>query len=102
MRACASLQTAPQVVIHGSVFANVTVFTQQINPSYLTLVNGATYYVSVRATGAGAQGLSVVATSDAVEVSLSKPLSAFHKTMCCVYLLHPLACEQEDTFGAVS
>ena len=73
MRARAFVQMVPQVVLNGSVFANVTVFTQQITSSFLTFVNGASYYVSVRATAAGAEGLSAVATSSAVEVSLWAP-----------------------------
>ena len=70
MLACASSQVAPSVVINGSAFSNVTVFTQLINSSYLALVTGATYYVSVRATAGGPQGLSATATSNAVEVNV--------------------------------
>ena len=62
------LQNEPQAAINGTVFYNVTLIVQKSTSQYLSLVNGATYFVSVRATGAGAQGLTTVVSSSGVEV----------------------------------
>ena len=62
------MQAAPSAAINGTTFHNVTLYQQQLHSSYLSLVNGAVYYVSVRAVSAGARGLTATASSSAVEV----------------------------------
>jgi hypothetical protein len=61
------VQVVPEAVINGTAFYNVSLFQYQLHSSYLSLVNGAVYYVSVRATSAGAQGLTTTASSGPVE-----------------------------------
>ena len=66
-------QVAPQAAINGTLFRNVSLFQQQLHSSFLSLVNGAVYYVSVRATSAGAQGLATTASSAPVEARCLAP-----------------------------
>ncbi len=61
-------QVVPEVAIAGKVFSNVTLHVQNVTTHFLNLVNGMTYYVSVRATIGGAQRLSSIASSSPVRV----------------------------------
>lgn len=82
---CSALQVAPEVAIAGKVFRNMTLRVTNVFLPFLTLLNGMTYYVSVRATSGGAQRLTAVATSAAVKASPS-----FHiHTICPGNLLTP-------------
>lgn len=56
------------MAIAGNVFSNVTLYVQNVTTHFLDLVNGMTYYVSVRATSGGAQRLSSIASSAPVKV----------------------------------
>ena len=69
----------------------MTLYQQQMHSDYLSLVNGAAYYVSVRAISAGAQALTATASSPAVKVPPSAvlmpplgstPLLAVHAKGC--------------------
>ena len=54
--------------IGGTVYPNITLYTQNISFHYQTLVAGQMYNVVVRATSNGAQRLGAIASSDSVEV----------------------------------
>ena len=65
------MQTLVQMDFGGTVFPNLTLYTQNISFRYQTLVAGQTYNVAIRATNNGAQRLNSTASSDGVEVSPS-------------------------------
>ncbi|CAL8470951.1 g10493 [Coccomyxa elongata] len=68
------LMVVPEVAVAGKVFSNVTLHVQNVTTHFLNLVNGMTYYVSVRATSGGAQRFSSIASSGPVEVDQTPPM----------------------------
>jgi hypothetical protein len=69
------VQIVPEVQINRKTFENVTLRVQNISSPYLSLINGETYYVVVRATNSGAQRLKGNASSAGVKVP------SFHTTL---------------------
>lgn len=61
-------QVVPEVGIAGKVFSNLTLRTQNVSTPFQSLLNGMSYFVSVRATNNGAQRLTAIITSAAVKV----------------------------------
>ncbi|EIE20201.1 hypothetical protein COCSUDRAFT_67530 [Coccomyxa subellipsoidea C-169] len=64
----------PEVGIAGKVFSNMTLQTQNVSTPFQSLLNGMSYFVSVRATNNGAQRLTATTTSAAVKVDQTAPM----------------------------
>lgn len=59
------------MAVAGKVFSNMTLRVQNVSSPFQSLLNGMSYYVSVRATNNAAQRLTSVASSTAVKVPAS-------------------------------